>query len=203
VACKIRDEPYLKISESISFHTFKLIFLGKRTIFKEGAVVYPRKEVYLMDEYKELLEQLLQQEKDLQFSEFTNTTAYQVGKAIIEKALKEEKFVVVDIRRNGELLFHTKLDGTGPNNDQWIKRKINVAHHFGHSSYYMHVLYKSLNTTIQENAYVDPMDYAAEGGSFPIVIRNVGPIGTISVSGLPGEDDHGLIVSTLKDFLKL
>jgi len=159
--------------------------------------------VTLLEDYTVLLEQLLQQEKDLQFSEFTNITAFQVGKAIMERALKEEKLVVVDIRRNGQQLFHVKLDGTGPNNDQWIKRKMNVANHFGHSSYYMHVLYKSCNTTIQEDAFVDPMDYAAEGGSFPIFIKNVGPIGTISVSGLPGEEDHGLIVSGIKDYLKL
>lgn len=156
-----------------------------------------------MEDYTQLLEQLLQQEKELQFSEFTNKTAYLVGAAITERALREGKLVAIDIRRNGQLLFHAKLDGTGPNNDQWIKRKINVANHFDHSSYYMHVLYKSLNTTIQENAYLDPIDYAAEGGSFPIVIKNVGSIGTISVSGLPGEDDHALIVSVLKDFLKL
>jgi uncharacterized protein (UPF0303 family) len=158
--------------------------------------------VSIVDDYTQLLEQILQEENDMQFIEFTNKTAIQVGNAIIERAMNEEKLIVVDIRRNGQVLFHAKLEGTGPNNDRWIQRKINVANHFGHSSYYMHVLFKSRNTTIQENAYVDPMEYATEGGSFPIFIKNVGPIGTISVSGLPGEEDHGMIVSVLKDFLK-
>jgi uncharacterized protein (UPF0303 family) len=157
--------------------------------------------VFKLEDYTQLLEELLQQEKDLQFGEFTNKTALQVGNAIIERAINEEKLIVVDIRRNGQLLFHAKLEGTGPNNDRWIERKINVANHFGHSSYYMHVLYKSRNTTIQENAYLDPMEYAADGGSFPIFIKNVGPIGTITVSGLSGDEDHRMIVSTLKDFL--
>lgn len=154
-----------------------------------------------MEDYSQLLDQLLQQEKDLQFTQFTNNTAFQVGNAILDKAMREEKQIVVDIRRNGQLLFHAKLEGTGPNNDRWIERKINVANHFGHSSYYMHVLYKSWNTTIKENAYLDPMEYAAEGGSFPIFIKNVGPIGTISVSGLPGDEDHGMIVAALSEFI--
>jgi uncharacterized protein (UPF0303 family) len=177
------------------------LFLARMACMMRGKLFLKRKEVYILEDYTELLEQLLQQEKDLQFGEFTNKTAFQLGNAIIERAMQEEKLVVVDIRRNGQLLFHAKLEGTGPNNDQWIKRKINVANHFGHSSYYMNILYKSWKTTIQENAYLDPMEYAAEGGSFPIFIKNVGPIGTISVSGLPGEEDHGLIVSALKDLL--
>jgi uncharacterized protein (UPF0303 family) len=161
------------------------------------------KEVYILEDYTELLERLLQQERDLQFAEFTNKTAVLIGIAILEKAMQENKFIVVDIKKNGQLLFHGKLDGTTLNNDQWIQRKNNVANHFGHSSYYMHVWLKSRQTTIQENAYLDPMDYAAEGGAFPIFIKNVGPIGTISVSGLPGEEDHGLIISVLQDFLNV
>jgi uncharacterized protein (UPF0303 family) len=157
--------------------------------------------VFILEDYSILLEGLLQQEKDLQFTEFTNKTAVLVGSAILKRAMEENKSIVVDIQRNGQPLFHGKLDGTTINNDQWIKRKNNVANHFGHSSYYMHVLLKSRQTTIQEDAYLDPIDYAAEGGAFPIIIKNVGQIGTISVSGLAGEEDHGIIVSVIKDFL--
>lgn len=155
-----------------------------------------------MEDYTELAEQILQQESDLQFVEFSNQSAIQIGNAILEMATNEQKLIAVDIRRNGQVLFHAKMEGTGPNNDRWIERKINVVNHFGHSSYYMHVLYKSWNTTIEENAFVDPMEYAAEGGSFPIIIKNAGHIGTISVSGLEGHEDHGLIIAVLEDFLK-
>jgi uncharacterized protein (UPF0303 family) len=158
--------------------------------------------VFILEDYTGLLEQLLQQERDLQFTEFTNNTAVQIGTAILEYVRIQNKSVVVDIQRNGQPIFHGKMDGTTINNDQWIKRKNNVTNHFGHSSYYMHVLLKSRNKTIQEEAYLDPIDYAAEGGAFPIFIKNVGPIGTITVSGLPGEEDHGTIVSVLTEFIK-
>ena len=156
-----------------------------------------------MEDYTQLLEELLQQESDFQFTQFSNQTALQLGNAIVHKAINEEKLIVVDIKRNGQLVFHAKLEGTGSNNDRWIERKINVVNHFGHSSYYMHVLYKSWNTTIQENAYLDPMEYAAEGGSFPILIKDVGPIGTITVSGLQGDEDHEMITAVLKDFFRM
>ncbi len=155
-----------------------------------------------MEDYSSLLEQILRQEQDYQFTKFTNQTAIELGNAILERAHKLGKLIVVDIRKNGQVLFHAKMDETGLNNDRWIARKINVVNHFGHCSYYMNVLYKSWNTTIQDNAFVDPMEYAAEGGCFPVLIRNVGPVGTISVSGLSGEEDHEMIVAVLEQLLK-
>lgn len=153
-----------------------------------------------MEDYNAVLEGLLQEERELQFAEFSHQTVYQIGSQIINKAMLEDKSIVVTIIRNGQQLFHCKLEGTSSDNDLWIKRKNNVVHHFNHSSYYIHVLLKSKNATI-ESSFLEPKDYAAEGGAFPVIIKGVGMIGTISVSGLPGEEDHRLITSVLKKFL--
>jgi uncharacterized protein (UPF0303 family) len=154
-----------------------------------------------MSDYTVELERLLQQEKDLQFSEFTNEIAFQIGSRIIEKATQENKFIAVTITRNNEMLFHCKMNGTTAHNDSWIKRKSNAVHHFGHSSYYMHVLFKSNGGSI-ESSSLDPKDYAAEGGAFPLIIKNLGIEGTIATSGLPGEEDHQIIVSVLEEYLR-
>ncbi|MDQ0111434.1 heme-degrading domain-containing protein [Paenibacillus harenae] len=154
------------------------------------------------NKYELLLAQLLQQESDLQFSAFTNQTAVEIGSAILSKAQSENKLIAVDIRKNGQLLFHAKMDGTGAGHDRWIERKNNVVKHFGHSSYYMHVLYKSWNTNVKDSEYLDPMEYATEGGSFPILIKNTGAVGTIAVSGLEGHLDHEMITATLEKLLK-
>ncbi|WP_274654840.1 heme-degrading domain-containing protein [Paenibacillus humicola] len=153
-----------------------------------------------MEQTSALLETLLQQENDLQFSEFTNNTAYKVGTAIVEKAFREDKSVAVNIRMNGELLFYARMNGTTDNNDSWIARKNNTVGHFKHSSYYMHVLLKSTGSNVEAHN-LDPKDYAAEGGAFPLILKNEGIVGTISVSGLPGEEDHAIIVGALREIL--
>ncbi|WP_162551175.1 heme-degrading domain-containing protein [Paenibacillus tepidiphilus] len=154
-----------------------------------------------MEDYTALLSTLLRQEQELQFTEFNNNTAIELGQLILAKAFAEGKQITVDIRKNGMTLFHAKMNDNGLGHDRWITRKINVAHHFEHSSYYIHVLMKSWNTTIQDNAFVDPLNYAAEGGCFPLIVKGAGMIGTITVSGLEGHEDHEMVVASLKKLL--
>ena len=153
-------------------------------------------------DYNQLLEELRRQEETLQFSEFTNDTAINLGLLLVELARQDNLSVTIDIIRHGQQLFHAALPGTAADNDEWIKRKVRVVNRFGHSSYYMGIRYKSQNTTMQEKAYLDPAEYAAHGGSFPVIIRNVGAVGTITVSGLPQEEDHKLVVRAIRRFLE-
>jgi uncharacterized protein (UPF0303 family) len=153
-----------------------------------------------LEQYDALLQALLQEESDLQFSVFTNDTAYKVGNRIIEKAMRENKSIVVDIRRNGELLFYSRMDGKSSHNDEWVSWKNNVVHHFGHSSYYMHVFLKSTDSTVEASG-LNPNVYKAEGGAFPLLLKDEGIVGTITVSGLPGEEDHGMVASVLRELL--
>lgn len=148
-----------------------------------------------------LLETLLKDEQDLHFTEFTNKIAVQIGMRIVEKAIALDSPMVILIQKNGQELFYSKLDGATMDNDLWVARKNNVVDHFGHSSYYMNTLFKTTNTTI-ESYYLDRKDFGVEPGAFPIIVKNVGIVGTITVSGVPGEgEDHYIITSALRDFL--
>ena len=147
------------------------------------------------------LAELLAQEEELQFTTFTNTTAWELGSALVDAARRDRLAVTVDIRRGEHQLFHAALPGTAPNNDVWIERKNRVVRRFEHSSFYMGVLYKGLDTSLAERQLVDPHEFAAHGGAFPLIVRAVGVIGTITVSGLPQEDDHNLVVTVLREFL--
>ncbi len=98
-------------------------------------------------------------------------------------------------------MFHCALTGTSADNDEWIKRKNRVVNRFGHSSFYMGNLYKSKNTTIQDSALLDPREFAPHGGAFPVIVKNVGVVGTITVSGLPQQEDHQLVVQVLAEYL--
>ena len=48
---------------------------------------------------------------------------------------------------------------------------------------------------------LDPDEFAAHGGGFPITIRDVGVVGVVTVSGLPQPQDHAFVVEQLGRFL--
>jgi uncharacterized protein (UPF0303 family) len=149
----------------------------------------------------DLLEQLLQEEQDLQFVSFSETTAWQLGCQLVERAQKQGLPVVIDIMRGSQQLFHAALSGSAPDNDEWVKRKSRVVYRFGHSSFYMGELLKSRNQTMEKNYLVPESEFAPHGGSFPVIVKGTGVIGAITVSGLPSQDDHNLVVEGIRGYL--
>jgi uncharacterized protein (UPF0303 family) len=152
-------------------------------------------------ELESLLPQLEAQEAELRFPSFSNTEAIALGAAIAEKARSRGLAVTVDIRRGIQQLFHCALGGTTPDNDQWAIRKARVAERFGHASFLIGVKLKLAGLSLEEKYCVSPLEYSAHGGSFPVVVAGTGLVGTVTVSGLPQEEDHALVVECIREFL--
>jgi uncharacterized protein (UPF0303 family) len=76
-----------------------------------------------------------------------------------------------------------------------------VVHRFGHSSLHVRQFFVERGTTFEEALGLDPQLYAAHGGAFPVIVRDVGPIGAVVVSGLPQLDDHRMVVAALRRHL--
>jgi uncharacterized protein (UPF0303 family) len=144
-------------------------------------------------------EELLTQEAELQFERFDNDTALALGQALVDAARRDSLAVTVDVRRGEQQLFHAALPGTAADNDAWIERKNRVVRRFGHSSFY--VGRQLEGTTMEEKFLLDGARFAAHGGAFPVIVRDVGVVGTVTVSGLPQADDHQLVVAVLRAFL--
>ena len=141
------------------------------------------------------------EEKELQFTGFTNDDAWDLGSALVAAARRDGAPVAVDVSRHGHQLFHASLPGTSPDNDSWIQRKTRVVHRFGHSSLYVRQASIERGTTFEEEFGLDPALYAAHGGAFPVVVRSVGPVGAVVVSGLPQLEDHRTVVAALRAHL--
>jgi uncharacterized protein (UPF0303 family) len=149
----------------------------------------------------DVLESLLKEERELQFAHFTNDDAWTLGTRLVDAARALDAGVTVDIRRGDQQLFHFALDGTAVDNDAWIERKVRVVRRFGHSSFYVGTSLRLAGRTMTEQFLLDETEYAAHGGAFPIIVRGVGPVGVVTVSGLPQEQDHRLVVSVLRELV--
>ena len=147
------------------------------------------------------LAELAAEEEELFFGGFTNDDAWDLGAALVAAARRDGAPVAVDISRHGHQLFHAALPGTSPDNDSWIQRKTRVVHRFGHSSLYVRQASIERGTTFEEEFGLDPAHYAAHGGAFPIVVRSVGPVGAVVVSGLPQLEDHRMVVAAIRAHL--
>jgi uncharacterized protein (UPF0303 family) len=115
---------------------------------------------------------------------------------------------VIDVRRFGEPLFYTALEGTNPDNAEWVRRKSNVVARLHRSSYGVLLDMKMKNDTLLHECALPVADYIEAGGSFPLAVAGAGVLGSVTVSGLTDREDHELVVEALcaalgRDYAKL
>ena len=147
------------------------------------------------------LADLAAEEEELRLPGFTNDDAWELGCALRATARAEGAPVAIEISRNHARLFATALPGATPDNASWIERKTRVVNRFGHSSLYVRQASLEKGTTFEAEFGLDPALYAAHGGAFPLLVRAVGPVGVVVVSGLPQVEDHRMVVAALRAHL--
>jgi len=155
------------------------------------------------DEQRALIASLEEQERRLVFTRFDNTDAWRLGSAMVAAATERNLPVTIDIRRGGQQLFHAALAGTTAENDSWIERKVNVVSRFAAASYLVGRRLAARGTALDEALGVEPRLFAAHGGAFPVRVKDVGVVGTVTVSGLPQADDHAFVTEMIGAFLGL
>jgi uncharacterized protein (UPF0303 family) len=153
-------------------------------------------------EIADLIASIEEQEQRLVLPHFDNDDAWRLGTVLVELARARSAPVTIDIRRNGQQLFHVALPGTSADNDAWIERKVRTVTRFGHASYLVGLRFTAKGTTFEASSRLDPDTYAAHGGAFPLTLAGTGPVGTVTVSGLPQAEDHALVVAALETYLE-
>lgn len=143
------------------------------------------------------LERIALQEKELRLPRLDAHVAWDLGSRLRSMALDRGLTLVVDVRRFGQQLFFAALDGTTPDNAEWVRRKSNVVARFLRSSYAVGLTQKMKGTSLHERYGLPVADYASDGGSFPLTVEGAGVVGSVTVSGLPQRDDHSLAVEAL------
>jgi len=146
---------------------------------------------------KEDLERIALQERELVLPRLDAQIAWDLGSRLRIMAAERGLAVVIDVRRFGQPLFYAAMDGTTPDNPEWVRRKSNVVARFHHSSYAAGLREKQKNQTLHESQGLAVADYATHGGSFPLAVSGAGVVGSVTVSGLPMRADHELVIEAL------
>lgn len=163
----------------------------------------PRPDGATTDDLNRLVARVTEQQQRLVLSRFDNDDAWRLGSLLVDLARSRGLAITVDVRRHGQQLFHAALPGTTPDNDSWIDRKVRAVNRFGAPSYLLGLRARLKGSTFALDTGLSEQEYAGHGGCFPLTIRDVGIVGTVTVSGLPQADDHELVVEALETFLTL
>lgn len=150
-----------------------------------------------------LLEQCIYEEEMLQFEHFSHKDALDLGMKLLEHSdLQAAGPVAIEIVLNGLTVFRYFPDGTSLYNEIWLKWKRNTVNMKQTSSLRVFAELEKSGENL-EDWHLDPKEFAACGGGFPIRIRNSGIVGFIGVSGLPHLKDHKIIIDALQDYLDI
>ena len=147
--------------------------------------------------FSEDMERLALQERTLLLQQLDARVAWELGLRLRTMAEDRGLAVVIDVRRFGQPLFYAALEGTTPDNAEWVRRKSNVVARFHRSSYAVGLGLQQKNSSLTESQGLPLADYATHGGSFPLAVTGAGVVGSATVSGLPQRADHELVVEAL------
>jgi uncharacterized protein (UPF0303 family) len=147
------------------------------------------------------LDRIAGQERVLQFSTFDAEAAWRLGSILREHAAAARAPVAIDIEFAGMQVFFCALPGATPDNVGWIRRKRAVTLRFRRPSYGVGLALARDAQTIGSRYGLPEAEYAAHGGSFPLLLDGIGCVGAVTLSGLPQRDDHAMVVEALAEFM--
>jgi uncharacterized protein (UPF0303 family) len=150
----------------------------------------------------QLLERLIAEEAELQFTAFTLEDAWVLGGRLRAAAASAGHPVAIAIWFGPQRVFHAALPGSSADNDGWLDRKHRVVERFGRASMLVGESFRAKGEEFDTHARLDARDYAAHGGVVPLRLEGGAVIGAVGVSGLPQQDDHDLVVEQLRAYLR-
>ena len=143
---------------------------------------------------------LLEEEKILKLPTFTNSDAIELGKIAVTLGSQRNLPIAIEVRIREWIVFHASLEGSKPENDWWINRKVAVVKLKQHSTMYERVSAEERGVDWHKENNVQNETHAIHGGALPL-ITDEGFKGILIVSGLPQVEDHLFAVEVLTEFL--
>jgi uncharacterized protein (UPF0303 family) len=145
------------------------------------------------------LERMGEQERRLCLARFDNDTAWELGTRIRTLCESRSLALAIEVRMMRETVFFYAMQGTSPENADWVRRKRNTVELMQSSSYAVGRALALEGLTLEQKMGLPLRDYATHGGGFPIRVDGIGGVGAVTVSGAPQREDHAIVVAVLAE----
>ena len=145
-------------------------------------------------------ENLLREEKVLSLSSLTNNDAIEIGEIATTLGKQRKLPIAIEVRIGDWIVFHASLQGSKPESDWWINRKVEVVKLKQHSTMYERVSAEERGIDWHKENNLQDETHAIHGGALPL-ITDEGFKGILIISGLPQVEDHLFAVEVLTEFL--
>ena len=144
--------------------------------------------------------QLLEEELVLKLPSLTNSDAVEIGEIATTLGKQKGLPIAVDVRIGDWVVYHACLEGSKPEHDWWINRKVAVVMLKQHSTMHERVSAEERGVDWHKENNLQNETHAIHGGALPL-ITNEGFKGVLVISGLPQVEDHLFAVEVLTEFL--
>ena len=140
--------------------------------------------------------QLLEEESLLQLPSLSNSDALEIGEIATTLGNQRRVPITVQVRIGDRVVFYACLEGSKPENDWWISRKVAVVLLKQHSTMYERVSAEERGVNWHKENNLRDETHAIHGGALPL-ITDEGFRGILVISGLPQVEDHLFAVEVL------
>ena len=132
---------------------------------------------------------------------FDHPAAWRLGTLMVERALREDAAIIVDIRKPSMVLFRSALAGTTAENEAWLERKARTVFRFETSTALLAARFAAQGVDPLTAEWFDTKRFTNAGGSFPLRVRGVGVVAAVTVSGLTSDEDHDFVIDSLTQYV--
>jgi uncharacterized protein (UPF0303 family) len=144
--------------------------------------------------------QLHDEEQILKLPSLTNNDAIEMGEIATALGNQRKLPIAIEVRIGEWIVFHASLEGSKPENDWWINRKVAVVTLTQHSTMFERVSAEERGVDWHKENGVTDETHAIHGGALPLITED-GFKGILIISGLPQVEDHLLAIEVLTEFL--
>ena len=148
---------------------------------------------------QENMQKILQQETEITLAYFNGRSLKQLAEYLMKEMERTTTPLTARITKNDQqILFHYVTNGCALDKDNWVRRKTNTVLNFGHCSQWFYYKVQGNHEELITKYGLSLSDYTVSGGAVPIIVKDVGCVGVVAISGYSGPwEDHDLAINAL------